>query len=537
MIEDLLPSTRTFRVLSCLAAVVVALGGVVSLALGPLDADRLLALSPALTPMKPNTALAFVLAGIGLLALVASADASGQVVVPARGSIARRVAQGCGVAVAAIGILTTSQYLGGWDFGIDELLRSVPAAAGDVLHPGRPSPISAIDFVLFGLALSGADWKREGDRWPAEWAALVVASTSYAAVIGYAYGVEPLYRIAVYSSMALTTAVSFLALALGLLCARPHDGVFGIAVRRDAGGVLMRRLLPAAVFFPPLLGWLCLFGNWSEYYPVEYALALFAILNVVTFVTLVWWTGRSARGIDSRRRRAAEALARSNIELQRFAYVTSHDLQTPLRSIASFLQLLQEEYAGRLDERADDWIRRAVSSTGQLRTMILDAVEYSRVDVEGGRFEDVSMNEIVDAEIDALAPLAKSCGATIVREDLPNVRGDRAQISQLVQNVLDNALRYRREEPPRVDVSAAADDAHRIFAVRDNGVGIAPRHQERIFEVFYRLHGSRDVPGTGIGLAMCRRIVHRHGGRIWVESVPGRGSTFFFTLPRADRST
>ncbi|HJW24316.1 MAG TPA: PAS domain S-box protein [Rhodocyclaceae bacterium] len=229
--------------------------------------------------------------------------------------------------------------------------------------------------------------------------------------------------------------------------------------------------------------------------------------------------------------RANEALERSNLELQQFAFVAAHDLQTPLRSISGFAQLLQKDYEGRLDPRAEAWLEQLVRSAHRMRDIIHDILAYSRVESRGNVFRPTDFNELVDDVLATLDAPIRETGARVSRGDLPTLLGDRTQLAQVLQNLIDNALKYHGEEAPRVHVSARRDGGEWVFAVRDNGIGIAEKHRENIFDIFRRLHTQQEYPGTGIGLAICRRVIHRHGGRIWVESQPGRGSTFLFTLP------
>jgi len=236
-------------------------------------------------------------------------------------------------------------------------------------------------------------------------------------------------------------------------------------------------------------------------------------------------------------RLANEALERSNIELQRFAYVASHDLQTPMRGIASFAQLLQRNYAAGLDPQAADWIRRIVESVAHLQSLVRDLLEYSRIDSQAHPFRPVALDEVVDDAVNLLDASVREAGAEIHREALPVLAGDRSQLVQLLLNLLGNALKYRSTAPPRIHVSAARQGTDWQISVRDNGIGIAAAHQERIFEIFQRLHDQQEYPGTGIGLAVCRRVVHRHGGRIWVESAPDAGSVFHFTIPDRGEET
>jgi PAS domain S-box-containing protein len=228
---------------------------------------------------------------------------------------------------------------------------------------------------------------------------------------------------------------------------------------------------------------------------------------------------------------ANEALARSNVELQQFAYAASHDLQTPLRNISGFVKLLQMHYAGRLEERADDWIRRTIQSCEQMHTLIHDLLAYSQVESRARPFKPVPLREVVTDVAGMLESSIHDVDGEISCGDLPTVMGDRLQLIQLLQNLIENGLKYRAREPPRIHVFAQRGQGEWIVSVRDNGIGIAPQHHERIFEIFKRLHTQEEYPGTGIGLAVGRRVVHRHGGRIWVESESGAGSTFKFTIP------
>ena len=230
-------------------------------------------------------------------------------------------------------------------------------------------------------------------------------------------------------------------------------------------------------------------------------------------------------------RQAVEALERSNIELQRFAYVASHDLQTPMRSVASFVELLRSTYADKLDAQANDWIRRIVDSVKNLQTLVRDLLDYSRIDSQTHRFAPVSFQEVFEHAVLLIDASVRETGAELSSGELPVVMGDRSQLVQLLLNLIGNSLKYSGDRLPRIYVSAERIGNEWKFAVKDNGIGIDARHQERIFELFERLHDQRDYPGTGIGLAVCRRVVHRHGGRIWVESEPNQGSVFYFTIP------
>jgi signal transduction histidine kinase len=227
-------------------------------------------------------------------------------------------------------------------------------------------------------------------------------------------------------------------------------------------------------------------------------------------------------------------LERSNAELEQFAYVASHDLQEPLRKVASFCQLLQRRYGGQLDERADQYIGFAVDGAKRMQELINDLLAFSRVGHTDTEFTAVDCEALVRRVEADLAPAIEGSGAQIRTGPLPRVHGDPSLLGVVFQNLIANALKYRGEAPPVVELDARRDGPMWELRCADNGIGIAPDYAERIFVLFQRLHGRGDYEGTGIGLAMCRKIVEHHGGRIWLDPAPGPGATFRFTLPAAD---
>jgi len=225
-----------------------------------------------------------------------------------------------------------------------------------------------------------------------------------------------------------------------------------------------------------------------------------------------------------------EQLGRSNTELQSFAYVASHDLQEPLRTISSYMQLLEKRYKTKLDKDAQEFIDFAVSAANRLQNMIGGLLEFSRVETRGDPLEIVNCESVVNHVVGDLKKAIDENKAKITHDPLPEIFADRAQLTRLFQNLISNSIRYRSSEPPCIHISAAKGDGEYVFAVRDNGIGIEPEYKEQIFVIFQRLQ-SREVPGIGLGLAVAKKIVERHGGRIWVESEPGKGATFYFTIP------
>jgi len=254
------------------------------------------------------------------------------------------------------------------------------------------------------------------------------------------------------------------------------------------------------------------------------------------------------------RKRAEEALAekttellRSNKELEEFAYVASHDLQEPLRMIASYTQLLSRRYQGRLDAEADEFIKYAVEGAVRMQVLINDLLAYSRVGTHGRPFTPTDCSEVLSRALSNLKIALEESGAVVKYCPLPRIMADATQLTQLLQNLISNAIKFHHVHPPQVEISVARTSDPQapskvspadvwLFSVRDNGIGIEPQYFERIFVIFQRLHSREEYPGTGIGLAICKKIVERHGGRIWVDSAPGKGATFHFTIPDGSKS-
>jgi light-regulated signal transduction histidine kinase (bacteriophytochrome) len=245
----------------------------------------------------------------------------------------------------------------------------------------------------------------------------------------------------------------------------------------------------------------------------------------------------AARDVTERKRAEkelalrAEELARSNADLQQFAYVASHDLQEPLRMVASYTQLLGKRYRGKLDADADDFIGYAVDGAHRMQQLVNDLLAYSRVGTRAREFAPIECENVLRAVLGNLKTSIEETKAVISHDPLPAVEADETQLGQVFQNLIGNALKFHGPDLPRVDISAEQQDGEWRFTVRDNGIGIEPQDAGRIFVIFQRLHAGREYPGTGIGLAITKKIVERHGGRIWVESAPGQGSTFIFTIP------
>jgi PAS domain S-box-containing protein len=229
-------------------------------------------------------------------------------------------------------------------------------------------------------------------------------------------------------------------------------------------------------------------------------------------------------------RKVNEDLGRSNAELEQFAYIASHDLQEPLRMIGGFTDLIAKRYRGQLDSNADEFMGYILDAAQRMQTLIQDLLSYSRVGTKAKPFEAVSLEVVLDRALQNLRLALQESEAAISRDSLPEVWGDPVQLVEVLQNLIGNAIKFRSERPLKIHIGARRKDSEWTISIQDNGIGLDPRHADRIFLMFQRLHTREEYPGTGIGLAICKKIVERHGGKIWLESTPDVGTTFFINL-------
>jgi signal transduction histidine kinase len=494
-----------------------------------LDVPSLRAIFPGLAAMKANTAAGLLLSGAALWLIRPSPPLSRSV------WLARLLAG----AVTTLALLTLAEHALARDLGIDQLLVVESPARLVGSPPGRMAVAAGLGLLGVSSALLLLDAR---PPWVAHGLTLGVMALSFVGLVGYLYAAESVTRFGPYATMALPTAATLLVLAVGILSVRPARGVMRVITSPDAGGTVARRLLPFSIGVPLTIGWLRYQGERHGVLDTHMAVALAASLNVLVFVTVILWSSASLLKVDAEKRlaegevrRYARDLERSNRELENFAYVASHDLQEPLRTTASFAQLLASRYTGRLDRDADEFIAFIKGGAERMQALVSDLLAYSRVGAKDKPRGAVSGERVLQTVVEDLQSAIGQSGARLTRDPLPTVMADESQLAQVFRNLVENAIKYRRPDvPPQIHVGAAPQGGEWVFSVRDNGLGIEPRYFERIFVMFQRLHAGDEYPGTGIGLAVCKKVVERHGGRIWVKSRLGEGSSFHFTLPRAE---
>jgi signal transduction histidine kinase len=323
---------------------------------------------------------------------------------------------------------------------------------------------------------------------------------------------------------------------------RDHPGFVQETHRRGGNAVVTGYAWTRGYANFPGFDWLVLFrlDRDQVYAPIDRLIWMVGGIGLLVILPLTgygiwvsWELGREKNDLVEARQKLEESvseLGRSNADLQQFAYVASHDLQEPLRMVSSYTQLIARRYKGKLDADADEFIAFAVDGANRMQRLILDLLAYSRVNTAGRQFEPTAMETVLKAALNNLTNAVKESQAVITHDPLPAVMGDDKQLAQLFQNLLSNAVKFGGAQPPRIHISAKQTDGEWLFSVRDHGIGLDPQYVDRIFVIFQRLHTRAEYPGTGIGLAICKKIVERHGGRIWVESELGKGATFYFTL-------
>jgi len=498
--------------------------------------SQLKSVLPGLAAMKANTALAFVLAGLSL-----SLDS-----IKRENQWVGFLARGCATLAALIGLFTLGEYVFSRELGIDQLLFK-DTLTPEGAYPGRMSPIAALNLSVLGFALLILD--REEYRWPVEAFGLGALLISLLALVGYAYGVPPLYDFFPYSSIAIHTALTFSILSLGVLFARPEQGLMKILSSDNLGGATARRLMPAAILVPFVLGWLLLTGQRMGLYDSTFRLVLFAVSSVIVFAILILWNAGLLQHADlvrqqtqielSASRQAEFALQKAkleleaaNRELEAFSYSVSHDLRAPLRSVDGYSQAVLEDYGDLLPMEGRNFLENVRKSARRMGKLIDGLLELSRITRAEIHSVPVDLTRLAE---NILTELMRHHPERKIRSSVaPNLkaRGDSLLLQVVLENLLNNAWKYTsKREQAEIEFGSKQESDQTIFFVHDNGAGFDAAYADKLFGAFQRLHTTTEFPGTGIGLATVQRIIHRHGGRVWAESIINEGATFFFTLP------
>lgn len=501
-------------------------------------------LHPDWVTMRPNTALGFIGAGSALWLTVVG-----------KGTARQRISWIAALLVSVLGALTFAEYLSGRDFGIDDWLGLTNIApTADAPHPARMSIVTALHFALLGMALALLPFMiAERYPWLVDAPVLLAAFSSCVAILGYFYDPQSLYAIVPYDSVAFHTAWTFFALCAGVILARPGRGLARLLVGEHAGGAVARRLLPFAIAVPVALGWVRLEAQRSLHlFDVSVGVMFLVSTNIVIFVVIILWNVRALDRADRERQRLdligrlnaelnqrLSELAAANKELEAFSYSVSHDLRAPLRAIDGFSRLVLEEHAERLPEDGKNFLQIVRRNTQQMGHLIDDLLAFSRLSRQAMKIKSFSLTKMAKETLGDLKPDYDGRTIDIVVGDLGRAMADPALMKQVFANLLGNAIKFTRHKgDSRIEIgrreSSPENQDEKIYYVKDNGAGFDMRYVDKLFGVFQRLHRAEDYEGTGVGLAIVQRIIHRHGGRIWAEGEVNEGATFYFTLGRTE---
>ena len=450
----------------------------------------------------------------------------------------RRAAQILAIIVLIIGLLTLIEHLFNLNLGLDQILFIEPYGATNTFSPNRISFITAIELVITSITLLILD-KKANKHVPAQYLMILVGILALMVLLGYLYNAPEFYQVYYYNAASIYGGLSFMLIFLAVLAARPETGFMKVLTSGEYGSVFGIRILIALAVISIFLGWLRIVGQNLGYYSAAFGTALYTISILIILSILVWnsilslnKTDRGRKEANKELRKNLEELEISNRELKSFAFITSHDLQEPLRTIASYAQLIERRYKGQLDPEADEFLEYMVSGAKRMKRMIQGLLDYSQIEAKGHEFKEINAEKALDTALSNLQYSIDQCHAEVTHDPLPLIFADECQIVSVFQNLIDNALKFRKkDETPEIHISAKKHDNEWIFSVRDNGIGIEDQYFDIIFEVFKRLHAIGEYSGAGIGLAIVKRIIDRHGGRMWVKSSPGYGSTFYFIIP------
>ncbi|TFE27088.1 hypothetical protein E0F15_16950 [Frankia sp. B2] len=526
------------------AAVFTIVMAAVTLLGWTLDNHVLTSIKPVWPSTKPNGAVCGLLLGFSLWSRLGR-----------RRTAVRAAGQGAAALALAISGLSLVESAVDRNFGIDELLF-IDQATASQSHPGRIVPFGAAILALLSLALLLFDTRRWRGRYVAQALVCVAGFISFTVLLSYLYGVD---FTSGYTRVAVPAAVATLVLSVGATLARLGYTPLAILASSGAGGGVARQLLPATVIVPVLVGTTAVALWRLGFYGVAFRGALVVSYTVVMLLAVTVGICRRLDHADAERLRVSADLAAANErlagtnarlaeantrlveankrmheaidELGSFTYSVSHDLRAPLRSMSGFSRILMDEYAEDMPEQARGYLDRVQRSSDRMGALIDDLLAFSRL----GR-QPMSKREVDPAAI-VSAVLAEQEGdragrpVRITVGDLPRGVADPVLLKVVYTNLLSNAVKFTRgRDPARIEIGSRRENGRVVFYVADNGAGFDPRYADKLFGVFQRLHRSEQFEGTGVGLALCQRVIARHGGRIWAEAAQGKGATFFFTL-------
>ncbi len=523
---------------SKIASIIAIIVGLVVIIGWILNIESFKSILPNIVAMKANTALCFILIGISLFYLNEK-----QITRPKL-----RITQICAIIVGIIGFLTIIEYLFNYNIGIDQLLFSEQVGAVLTTNPGRMASTTAINFLIIGISLLLIDLKNRYGNNAYQSFVLIAISISLFSFAGYIYGATISYSNIV-TPMALNTSIAFIIVCFGMLFSRPDQGIMSTFTSSLLGGVMARRLLPSTIVILLVIGFIRIVGEGLGLYDVATGVAITIISAIIILSFLIWKSADSLNQIDLEARKTKENLQLSNKklekqskqlkdandELESFAFSISHDLRTPLRAIDGYSRVLLKRYEDKLDDQGKRFLNNVRDNTLRMAHLIDDILALSRAGRTELKKTDVNMESLIKNVFKELRPTTDGLEVQLKVHPIPLVYSDRTAMHQIVTNLISNSIKFtEHKENPIIEIGAEKGEIETVFYIKDNGAGFNMKYYNKLFDLFQRLHSQKEFEGTGVGLAIVKRLLNRQGGRIWAEGKVNKGATFFFTLPNKE---
>ena len=529
------PQLSQLKFFSKIASIIAILIGLLVIIGWTFNIESFKSIFPNIVAMKANTAICFILIGISLFYLNEKQISRPKL----------HISQICAIIVGIIGFLTIIEYLFNNNIGIDQLLFTERVGAVLTTNPGRMASTTAINFLIIGISLLIIDLKNKYGNSTYQFLVLIASSISLFSFAGYIYGATISYSIIV-TPMALNTSIAFIIVCLGLLFSRPDQGIMATFTSPLLGGVMARRLLPSIIAILLVIGFIRIIGERLGLYDVATGVAITIISAIIILSFLIWKSADSLNQIDLEAIKTKENLEFSNKkleiqsnqlkdandELESFAFSISHDLRTPLRAIDGYSRVLLNRYEDKLDDQGKRFLNNVRDNTNRMAHLIDDILSLSRAGRTELKKTDVNMESLIKNVFKELRPTTDRQEVKLKVNSLPVAYGDLTAMNQILTNLISNSIKFtEHKENPIIEIGAEKGKNETIYYIKDNGAGFNMKYYNKLFDLFQRLHSQKEFEGTGVGLAIVKRLLYRQGGSIWAEGKVNNGATFFFTLP------
>jgi signal transduction histidine kinase len=523
-------SLKTFSKISGLFTIIV---GLVVIAGWTFNISTLKSVLPSELSMKANAALLFILSGISFIILLFNNI----------GKLTRRIGQIIALVVFTLAMLTIIEYIFNQNFGIDQIIFEESKGTFLNISIGRMSANTAFGFLFISLSLLFFNTKIGKYFLPSQVLSLLVVMLALMGLTSHFYSRWSLLQLFQSTAMSFPTAFLFFIISLGILLSHPYEGFMKNATKENSSGIMLRYLFPAAILLPVIIELLATIGAEIGLYEINLTPVARTLGMFFSVVVLLWFAISKYEQFETKQRKAEEEVRILNEELEKrviertkelesFSYSVSHDLRAPIRAIDGFSRKLAEQYESVLNDEGKRLLNIVLKNTRNMGQLIDDLLTFSRLSRKKVEIQEINMMELVNEVLKELTEFNEDRKLDISVKALPNVKGDRTLMRQVIVNLLSNSIKFTKSRDTAViEVGGFAEDNLNSYYVKDNGVGFDMKYVDKAFEVFQRLHSSREFEGTGVGLAIVHKIIQRHSGEIWAGGEVDKGATFYFSLP------